>query len=147
MKRRKQIRGVIDMDRHVGERVRLRRNMLGWSQEKLGEKIGLTFQQVQKYERGSNRISASKLVMISRALDVPIAFFYDDRDPAYAPPVVDQPDPTDALNRADSQALLAAYRRLGSDKLQLVCRELLRALVAAEQTRTAPPVRKRTRVA
>lgn len=66
------------IDIHVGGRVRLRRTLLGMSQEKLGEMIGLTFQQVQKYEWGTNRIGASRLYDLSRVLDVPIDFFYDD---------------------------------------------------------------------
>ncbi|HLI10099.1 MAG TPA: helix-turn-helix transcriptional regulator [Alphaproteobacteria bacterium] len=66
------------VDVHVGSRVRLRRTMLGMSQEKLGEAIGLTFQQVQKYERGANRIGASRLFELSRVLDVPVSFFFDD---------------------------------------------------------------------
>src|SRR5271154_3705230 len=75
------------VDIHVGSRVRLRRNMLGLSQEKLGEAIGLTFQQVQKYERGANRIGASRLHELSRFLDVPVQFFYDDQDPVRAPAI------------------------------------------------------------
>jgi S-adenosylmethionine synthetase len=66
------------IDVHVGSRVRLRRTLLGMSQEKLGEAIGLTFQQVQKYERGVNRVGASRLFDLSRVLDVPISFFFDD---------------------------------------------------------------------
>lgn len=65
------------VDVHVGSRVRLRRTLLGMSQEKLGEAIGLTFQQVQKYERGSNRISAGTLYRLSQVLDVPVSFFFD----------------------------------------------------------------------
>src|ERR1700751_4111328 len=65
-------------DVHVGSRVRLRRTLLGMSQEKLGEAIGLTFQQVQKYERGANRIGASRLFDLSRVLDVPVSFFFDE---------------------------------------------------------------------
>ena len=64
------------VDVHVGRRVRQRRNMLGMSQEKLGEALGLTFQQVQKYERGANRIGASRLYHISEVLDVPINYFF-----------------------------------------------------------------------
>src|SRR5271155_742001 len=74
-------------DVHVGSRVRLRRSMLGLSQEKLGEKIGLTFQQVQKYERGANRIGASRLYELGQVLDVPVKFFYDDQDPVRAPAI------------------------------------------------------------
>src|SRR5271155_125722 len=75
------------IDVHVGSRVRLRRNMLGLSQEKLGEAIGLTFQQVQKYERGANRIGASRLMELSRVLDVPVSFFFDETDPVRAPAI------------------------------------------------------------
>ncbi len=65
------------IDRYVGSRVRMRRVILGMSQEKLGEALGLTFQQVQKYEKGANRIGASRLQQISRTLDVPPAFFFE----------------------------------------------------------------------
>ncbi len=64
-------------DRHVGSRVRMRRMMLGMSQEKLGDALGLTFQQVQKYEKGTNRIGASRLHQIARVLSVPVEFFYE----------------------------------------------------------------------
>src|ERR1044071_7122837 len=73
------------IDVRVGARLRLRRNMIGLSQEKLGEALGLTFQQVQKYERGTNRIGASRLYELSRILDVPVSFFFDNTDPARAP--------------------------------------------------------------
>src|SRR5918997_5934088 len=66
------------IDVHVGGRVRLRRTLMGMSQERLGEALGLTFQQVQKYERGVNRIGASRLFDLARVLDVPIGFFFDD---------------------------------------------------------------------
>src|SRR5688572_15416413 len=66
------------IDIHVGNRVRLQRMLVGISQEKLGERLGLTFQQVQKYEKGINRIGASRLFELSRVLGVPIQFFYDD---------------------------------------------------------------------
>ncbi|MDK9721858.1 MAG: helix-turn-helix domain-containing protein [Rhodospirillales bacterium] len=66
------------IDVHVGNRVRLRRTLLGMSQEKLGEAIGLTFQQVQKYERGANRVGASRLYDLSQVLDVPVSYFFDD---------------------------------------------------------------------
>src|SRR3546814_10152347 len=66
------------IDVHVGRRVRLRRTLLGMSQEQLGDALNITFQQVQKYERGSNRISASRLWDIGQILDVPVSFFFDD---------------------------------------------------------------------
>jgi transcriptional regulator with XRE-family HTH domain len=65
------------VDKHVGSRVRMRRKMLGVSQEKLGDGLGLTFQQVQKYEKGTNRIGASRLQHISHILQVPVPFFFD----------------------------------------------------------------------
>lgn len=68
------------IDAHVGGRVRLRRMVVGMSQDKLGELLGLTFQQVQKYEKGVNRIGASRLFDLSRILEVPIQFFFDDFD-------------------------------------------------------------------
>src|SRR5438067_6017088 len=70
------------IDIHVGSRVRSRRTLLGMSQEKLGEAIGLTFQQVQKYERGANRIGASRLWDLSRVLDCPMSFFFEEMDEA-----------------------------------------------------------------
>ena len=66
------------IDIHVGSRVRLRRMMLGMSQEKLGEHLGITFQQIQKYEKGTNRIGASRLQHIARVLSVPVSFFFED---------------------------------------------------------------------
>ena len=70
--------GPNPVDVHVGRRVRLRRTLLGMSQEKLGEAIGLTFQQVQKYERGANRIGSSRLFDLSQVLDVPVGYFFED---------------------------------------------------------------------
>src|SRR3979411_826877 len=65
------------IDKHVGSRLRMRRMMLGMSQEKLGDALGLTFQQVQKYEKGVNRVSASRLQHISQILQVPVPFFFE----------------------------------------------------------------------
>lgn len=66
------------IDVHVGSRIRLRRTLMGMSQERLGDALGLTFQQVQKYERGVNRVGASRLFDLSKVLDVPVSFFFDD---------------------------------------------------------------------
>ena len=68
------------IDVHVGARIRVRRNLLGWSQEKLGSLLGLTFQQVQKYEKGLNRVSASRLWDFSTVLGIPVSFFFEDMD-------------------------------------------------------------------
>jgi transcriptional regulator with XRE-family HTH domain len=72
-------------DKHVGRRVRMRRKMLAMSQEKLADALGLTFQQVQKYENGTNRIGASRLQQISHILQVPVAFFFEGAPNASAP--------------------------------------------------------------
>jgi len=66
------------IDTHVGSRVRLRRTMMSMSQERLGEALGITFQQIQKYEKGTNRIGASRMQQISAALKVPVSFFFED---------------------------------------------------------------------
>jgi transcriptional regulator with XRE-family HTH domain len=71
-------------DVHVGSRIRLRRNMLGMSQEKLGESLGITFQQIQKYEKGTNRVGASRLQAIANILGVPVSFLFEDA-PGQAP--------------------------------------------------------------
>src|SRR3984893_7091849 len=113
------------IDVHVGSRVRLRRNMLGLSQEKLGEAIGLTFQQVQKYERGANRIGASRLHDLSRVLDVPVSFFFDDMDPVRAPaipagfaePAAEAFD-SDPLRRRETVELVSAYYRIDDPALR-----------------------------
>lgn len=73
------------IDRHVGSRIRMRRMLSGVSQEKLGEALGLTFQQIQKYEKGANRVSASRLQQIAKVLEVPVAFFFDGAPSGEAP--------------------------------------------------------------
>ncbi|MBB2159453.1 helix-turn-helix domain-containing protein [Gluconacetobacter sacchari] len=78
--------GPKPVDVHVGGRIRLRRALLGMSQERLGEALGLTFQQVQKYERGTNRVSASRLYELSDVLDVPVSFFFDGLERARRAP-------------------------------------------------------------
>ncbi len=117
------------IDSHVGARIRLRRTMLGMSQERLGEALGLTFQQVQKYERGVNRVGASRLFDLSRVLDVPISFFFDDMSDAgtqAAAPLgaalsgrrslgfADQQDgfADDMLHRRETLELVRAYYRI-----------------------------------
>jgi transcriptional regulator with XRE-family HTH domain len=91
------------VDAHVGSRVRLRRMLLGMSQERLGESMGLTFQQVQKYEKGVNRIGASRLFQISKILDVPVQFFFEE-----APYVGDTGQPG-GMAEADSEAFILEF--------------------------------------
>lgn len=136
------------IDVHVGIRVRLRRTLLGLSQGQLGKAVGLTFQQVQKYERGSNRISASRLFDLSRALDVPINFFFDAMDEgveAQSPARIAMPD-TGALpiggdliilGQTETLELVRAYYRITDDNLRRRVYELAKAMaeaLAAPQT-------------
>lgn len=75
---KRKTKGVADpVDKHVGHRLRVRRSLMGMSQERLAEAIGLTFQQIQKYERGTNRVSAGRLFQFSRILEVPIPYFFE----------------------------------------------------------------------
>ncbi|MBE8191671.1 MAG: helix-turn-helix transcriptional regulator [Alphaproteobacteria bacterium] len=89
------------LDAYIGARLRLRRLMLGMSQEALGSRLALTFQQVQKYEKGTNRISASRLFELARVLDVPVQYFYDgiDEDPNTA---LDEESAYEGLNEDGS---------------------------------------------
>jgi transcriptional regulator with XRE-family HTH domain len=143
------------IDVQVGSRVRLRRNMLGLSQEKLGEAIGLTFQQVQKYERGANRIGASRLHELSRVLDVPVSFFFDDMDPVRAPAIPGgfAEPPADAfesdpLRRPETVELVEAYFAIDDAAVRRRLLDLAKALAAesgrpAESDRDEPPRRGR----
>lgn len=121
------------IDVHVGSRIRLRRTLLGMSQERLGEALGLTFQQIQKYERGVNRVGASRLFDLSRVLDVPISFFFDD-----------MPEPLAAIygSHAPRRAVGFAEPAEGFDDDALHKRETLE-LVRAYYKITDPSVRKR----
>jgi transcriptional regulator with XRE-family HTH domain len=92
------------IDKHVGSRVRMRRMMLGMSQEKLGDALGLTFQQVQKYEKGTNRIGASRLQQISQILQVPVAFFFEG-----APVIVGEFEPASGMHEAPSPAYVSDF--------------------------------------
>jgi|SRR5580658_1878760 transcriptional regulator with XRE-family HTH domain len=125
------------VDVHVGSRVRLRRNMLGLSQEKLGEAIGLTFQQVQKYERGANRIGASRLLELSQVLGVPVAFFYDETDPVHAPPVPSGLEESpqegfdaDPMRRRETLELVDAYYDIEDAAVRRRLFDLAKALAA-----------------
>src|SRR6476619_6764546 len=128
------------IDVRVGARLRLRRNMLGLTQEKLGEAIGLTFQQVQKYERGANRIGASRLHELSRILDVPVSFFFDDMDPVRAPaipagfaePAAEAFD-SDPLRRRETVELVSAYYRIDDAALRRRLFDLARALAGGAE--------------
>ncbi len=127
------------VDIHVGARVRLRRTLLGMSQEKLGEAVGLTFQQIQKYERGANRIGASRLYELSQILDVPVSFFFDDMtDEVKATGgkgkvmgVEDQPQAVleaDPLAKRETLELVRAYYRITDPSVRKRLFELAKSL-------------------
>ena len=115
------------IDKHVGSRVRMRRMMLSMSQEKLGGALGLTFQQVQKYEKGTNRIGASRLQQISQILQVPVAFFFEGA-PTFHPQgegdgdsAGEAPSPSyvsDFLATSDGLALTKAFMEIKEPKLR-----------------------------
>lgn len=125
------------VDAHVGKRVRMRRTLLGLSQEKLGDALGLTFQQVQKYERGANRIGASRLYQISNVLDVPVAYFFEEMTPAetiYGEPVVkglaeDAPEfDYDPMAKRETLELVRAYYKITDPKVRRRVFELVKAI-------------------
>ena len=116
--------------------------MLGLSQEKLGKAIGLTFQQVQKYERGANRIGASRLHELSRVLDVPVSFFFDDVDPVRAPAISGgfaeppaEAGESDPLRRRETIELVEAYYAIDDAAVRRRLFALAKAL-ASEPSRT-----------
>lgn len=138
------------MDVHVGTRVRLRRMLLGMSQEKLGDELGLTFQQVQKYEKGVNRIGASRLYELGRALGVSVAFFYEDAPglgaDATRPTAGFAESPSesyivDFLNTRDGLELNKAFARIADPKVRRSVVDLVRSLAGDEPPtdKTAPP--------
>jgi transcriptional regulator with XRE-family HTH domain len=120
------------IDRHVGSRVRMRRMMLSMSQEKLGDALGLTFQQVQKYEKGTNRIGASRLKQISDILKVPVSFFFEGAPgPASATGMEESPSPayvSDFLATSDGLALTKAFMQIKDSKLRRRIVDLVEAM-------------------
>jgi transcriptional regulator with XRE-family HTH domain len=125
------------IDVHVGARLRLRRTLLGMTQTSLGDALGLTFQQVQKYERGANRIGASRLFHLSQILDVSIEYFFDDMPNAVAasspaqgggkaeqPPIYD----LDPMAKRETLELVRAYYKISDPEIRKRLRELTKAL-------------------
>ena len=125
------------VDRHVGSRVRMRRLMVGMSQERLGDALGLTFQQIQKYEKGTNRVGASRLQQISEILQVPVSFLFDGgpsgavnaegfsegSSPAYV---------SDFLATSEGLALTRAFTRITDAKMRRSIVELVEQIAARE---------------
>jgi transcriptional regulator with XRE-family HTH domain len=131
------------VDVHVGGRVRVRRTLLGMSQEKLGAAVGLTFQQIQKYERGANRIGASRLFELSRVLDVPISFFFEGMAPAVKTAAggkrgragLSEPGQEtlkrDPLAKRETLELVRAYYKISDPKVRKRLFELVKSIAKA----------------
>ena len=133
------LKGINPVDQHVGMRVRLRRTLLGLSQEKLGEMLGLTFQQIQKYERGANRIGASRLYDIATVLSVDIGYFFEDmsgeveaRSPRHVAPGFAEPMPSpfdhDPMTRRETLELVRAYYKIENEAIRRRLLDLARSL-------------------
>jgi transcriptional regulator with XRE-family HTH domain len=125
------------IDVHVGQRVRLRRTLLGFSQVKLAGMLGLTFQQVQKYEKGYNRIGSSRLYQIARVLDAPVAYFFEDIAPAAErgtahaaeSAVPYEPDP---MAKRETLELVRAYYRIADPALRRRVFDLVKSIARAD---------------
>ena len=124
------------IDIHVGSRIRLRRTMLGVSQEKLGESLGITFQQIQKYEKGTNRVGASRLQNISAILNVPVSFFFEDApgaEPASASGSAEASSSNyvvDFLSSSEGLQLNRAFVKINDPKVRRRIVDLVKALAA-----------------
>src|ERR1700687_521176 len=121
-------------DKHVGSRVRMRRMILGMSQENLGDALGLTFQQVQKYEKGTNRIGASRLQQISHILQVPVSFFFEGAPtPEGMTGMSEAPSPAyvaDFRSSSDGLALTKAFMRIKHPNVRRRIVDLVEAIAA-----------------
>jgi transcriptional regulator with XRE-family HTH domain len=125
------------VDKHVGSRVRMRRMMLGMSQGKLGDALDLTFQQVQKYEKGTNRIGASRLQHISHILQVPVAFFFEGapHQPGQPKGLGEASSPvyvSEFLATSDGLALTKAFMRIKKSKLRRCIVDLVEKIAGDE---------------
>ena len=124
------------IDIHVGSRIRLRRNRLGMSQEKLGESLGITFQQIQKYEKGTNRVGASRLQAIASILSVPVSFFFEDAPGQDGGPAAGFAEDTatsyvvDFLNSAEGIQLNRAFARIADVRVRRKIIDLVKALAS-----------------
>lgn len=130
------------IDVYVGSRVRLRRTLLGLSQEKLGEAVGLTFQQIQKYERGANRIGASRMYDLAQVLDVPVAYFFDEMpegllprptaEGGFAEPPQEEQE-RDPLTRRETLELVRAYYRITNARVRKRVFELVKSIAKIDE--------------
>jgi transcriptional regulator with XRE-family HTH domain len=123
------------IDKYVGSRIRMRRIMLGMSQEKLGDALGLTFQQIQKYEKGTNRVGASRLQQISDVLQVHVSFMFEGAPSRGAGGMSEASSPayvSDFLATSDGLALTKAFTRLKDAKLRRSIVDLVEQIAARE---------------
>jgi transcriptional regulator with XRE-family HTH domain len=124
------------IDKYVGSRVRMRRIMLGMSQEKLGEALGLTFQQIQKYEKGTNRVGASRIQQISEILQVPVSFLFEGGPSSISGNGFSEgTSPTyvsDFLATSEGLALTRAFTRIADSKLRRSIVDLVEQIAARE---------------
>jgi transcriptional regulator with XRE-family HTH domain len=125
------------IDAQVGNRVRLRRMLVGMSQEKLGQMLGLTFQQVQKYEKGVNRIGAGRLYHVAQILGVPVSYFYEDvmeQSPSAPPPANDRATPSavEFLSSNEGMQLTLAFMRIREPKVRRRVIDLVKSLTDGE---------------
>ena len=127
------------IDVQVGTRVRLRRMLIGMSQEKLGEMLGLTFQQVQKYEKGVNRIGAGRLFQVAHILGVPIDYFYEgvnsvsEEAPGFAEPGGTSPPVMEFLSSGEGLQLSLAFMKIKDPKVRKRVLDLVKSLSDGEE--------------
>jgi transcriptional regulator with XRE-family HTH domain len=122
------------VDLHVGARIRMRRRILGVSQERLAEDLGLTFQQIQKYERGANRVSASKLYEIARSLQSPVDYFFEGLGGAVGGGMAEDGEPFthDFLMTPEGLELATLFPKIGRQKVRRRILELVRSMAAED---------------
>jgi transcriptional regulator with XRE-family HTH domain len=127
--------GVPDpVDIHVGARVRTRRLLIGMNQETLARALGLTFQQVQKYEGGANRVSASRLSQIAEILGVPIAYFFTDLDPDGGAPSARDREARERLQRPETIELIRSYYAIADQRTRQQFLEMVKAAARPPET-------------
>jgi transcriptional regulator with XRE-family HTH domain len=128
------------VDLHVGARIRMRRKLLGVSQERLAEQLQLTFQQVQKYERGANRVSASKLYEIARALEAPVAYFFDglaDTGSTLSPADAGNEYVHDLVMTPEGMELAAMFPKIRRGRVRRRVLDLVKALAEQDEESAA----------
>ena len=132
------------VDVHVGRRLRLRRKLLGMTQIKLGEAVGLTYQQIHKYEKGANRIGSGRLYDFSETLEVPVGYFFDDMPPNLETNVdgdnLPSPENNAVVMRDETQLLVTLYYSAKTPRLRKSVFELIKALARSDEEVAANPL-------